>query len=339
MSERLHTLNERLDRATAARTHFFDERHVNAFRLFNGFIEGCPELVIDLYGKTGLIHHYGAPTEIDAVTAAQRWLLAQLPWIETVVVKARKGANDQEKRGVVTFGRRPDRKVREHGVWYSADLLMNRDASFYLDTRNLRRWILDNLDGKTVLNTFAYTGSLGVAAVAAGATRVIQSDLNRQFLNVAKTSHTLNGFPIDKKTFVSADFFPYMNRLKRAGERFDCVIVDPPFFSRTRRGTVDLAKNVTRLVNKVRPIVNHGGQIVVINNALFFSGRDFWAALQSLCGPYVEIAGRVDVSADFTGYPSTRLTPPITDPAPFNHSTKIAILNVFHKVEKSQANS
>ena len=208
---------------------------------------------------------------------------------------------------------------------------MNRDASFYLDTRHLRRWILDHLAGKTVLNTFAYTGSLGVAAVAAGATRVVQSDLNRQFLNVAKTSHTLNGFPINKKLFHSADFFPHINRLKRAGERFDCVLIDPPFFSQTQHGKVDLANNVTRLINKVRPIVNSGGQIVVINNALFFSGGDFWAALESLCGPYVEIAGTVDISADFTGYPHTCLTPPITDPAPFYHLTKIVILNIYHK--------
>ena len=320
-----------LSRATAARAELFDERHVGAFRLFNGFLEGWPELIIDLYGTTALIHHYGDPQETMAVSLAQAWLCEQFRWLQTIVVKQRKGATDEARRGVVTFGSKPVRKVREHGIWYSVDLPMNRDASFYLDTRNLRRWILDNLGGKTVLNTFAYTGSLGVAAVAAGAVRVVQTDLNRQFLNVAKTSHTLNGFPIVKKEFISADFFPTIARLKRTKQRFDCVILDPPFFSQTGHGKVDLAQNVTKLINKVRPIVNHGGQLVVINNALFFSGADFWAALQSLCGPYVEIAGRIDISVDFTGTPATRMGDFVTDPAPFNHSTKIAILNIYHK--------
>lgn len=97
-------------------------------------------------------------------------------------------------------------KIREHGVWYSVALQMNRDASLYLDTRNLRNWIQQNLSSQRVLNTFAYIGSLGVAAQAAGALRVVQLDLNRNFLNVAKTSCTLNGFPIHKAGFQSGDF-------------------------------------------------------------------------------------------------------------------------------------
>ena len=97
--------------------------------------------------------------------------------------------------------------MREHGVWYAVELQLNRDASLYLDTRNLREWILRKLHGQRVLNTFAYTGSLGIAArAAAGAARVVHLDLNRAFLNVAKTSYTLNGFPIHKPDFQTGDF-------------------------------------------------------------------------------------------------------------------------------------
>jgi 23S rRNA (cytosine1962-C5)-methyltransferase len=38
------------------------------------------------------------------------------------------------------------------------------------------------------------------------------------------------------------------------------------------------------------------------------------------------------VPEDCTGYPHTQTTPPITDPAPFNHSTKIALLKITHKL-------
>lgn len=37
-----------------------------------------------------------------------------------------------------------------------------------------------------MLNTFAYTGSLGVAACAGGTRRVVQVDLNRRFLDLAR---------------------------------------------------------------------------------------------------------------------------------------------------------
>ena len=91
-------------------------------------------------------------------------------------------------------GKAVDRKIRENDTWYAIDPMINRDASLYLDTRNVRLWARQNLRDKSVLNTFAYTGSLGVAALAGGASRVVQLDLNRQFLNVAKDSYTLNGF-------------------------------------------------------------------------------------------------------------------------------------------------
>ena len=52
-----------LDGALTARESLFDERHETAFRLFNGFTEGCPNLVVDLYGATILLHNYASPPE------------------------------------------------------------------------------------------------------------------------------------------------------------------------------------------------------------------------------------------------------------------------------------
>ena len=249
-----------------------------------------------------------------------------------MVVKARNSANAAEKQGVLAYGIAPDRRMREHGVSYAIDITMNRDASLYLDTRNLREWALQHLAGKTVLNTFAYTGSLGVAARAAGAARVLHIDLNRQFLNVAKTSYTLNGFPIDKQDFQAGDFFPLISRLKRAGARFDCVFLDPPFFSTTQKGVVDLERSHGQLINKVRPLIDDGGYLVAINNALYVSGAAYLAELEALCADgYLAIEQLIPVPEDFTGYPHTRVAAPIVDPAPFNHATKIAVLRVRRK--------
>src|SRR5215211_4152828 len=217
------TLTSILDRAISARAQLFDPRHEAAFRLFNGFTEGCPALVIDLYAATLVLSNYADPPEQGAalVQAAQELLLRHLPWVRTAILKIRNSPQAEARRGTMVYGTRPDPRVREHGVWYAIDITMNRDASLYLDTRNLRYWALQHLAEKTVLNTFAYTGSLGVAAQAAGAARVIHLDLNRRFLNVAKTSYTLNGFPIRKHDFQAGDFWPQINRLKRAGEHFD----------------------------------------------------------------------------------------------------------------------
>jgi 23S rRNA (cytosine1962-C5)-methyltransferase len=52
--------------------------------------------------------------------------------------------------------------------------------------------------------------------------------------------------------------------------------------------------------------------------------------LEALCKDgYLKIREWIPVPADFAGYHTTGQ--PITDPAPFNHSTKIAILDVKRK--------
>jgi len=320
--------------ALSSRAELFDPKHEAAFRLFNGFTEGCPALVADLYAATLVLHNYADPsTEGHALIAeAQAFFLEHLPWLRAIVVKTRNAHNERERNGVQTHGATTDlnRWVREHGVRYAIDPMMNRDASLYLDTRNLRAWAMQHLRDKTVLNTFAYTGSLGVAALAGGAKRMVQLDLNRQFLNVAKTSYTLNGYPINKSDFVATDF--WTNRFKRTGELFDCVFLDPPFFATTPMGTVNLASNATKLINKVRPVIADGGWLVAINNALFVSGADYLHELEALCADgYLSIETLVPVPEDFMGYPSTRVTGFITDPAPFNHPTKIAVLRVRRK--------
>ena len=323
-----------LERALAARAGLFDARHETAFRLFNGFYEGDPQLVVDLYARTLVLHNYATtPSSIqETLHAVQAFLRERFPWVRAVVVKTRHAADDEARRGVVTFGERLDRRVHEQGVWYAVDLLMNRDAGFYLDTRNLRRWAIEHLAGKRVLNTFAYTGSLGVAAMAAHATRVVQMDRNRTFLNIAKESYTLNGFPIVKPDFLGEDFFALTSRMRRLDERFDCVFVDPPFFSTTSGGRVDLENESFRILNKVRPLIDDGGWLVAINNALFVSGAEYMRMLQTLCADgYLSIEELIPVPEDFTGYPQTRVSAPPLSPEPFNHPTKIALLRVRRK--------
>ena len=318
-----------------ARAGLFDAGHRAAFRLFNGFTEGCPDLVVDLYANTLVLYNYADPAAPGAELAAavQPHLLARLPWVHAIVLKTRHGAGPDASRGVLVYGQTPDRQVLEQGVWYAIDLCMNLDASLYLDTRNLRAWALTHLRGKTVLNTFAYTGSLGVAAAAGGAARAVQLDRNPHFLEVAKASCSLNGLPVVAEDYLARDFWPAISHLKRTHARFDCVIVDPPVFAATHSGTVDQANNCTRVINKVRPLIADGGYLVAVNNALFLSGQAYMHELETLCADgYLAVTELIPVPADFTGYPETRVGLPITDPAPFNHATKITVLRVRRKI-------
>ena len=316
----------------ASRLALFGSPHESAFRLFNGFVEGCPDLVIDVYATTVVLQNYANnPDEgMLFVQEAKEILQNRLNWLHAGIVKTRNSTSQEEKRGQLLFGASVDKKISEHGVWYALNLTLNRDASFYLDTRDLRKWLTENMQVKSVLNTFAYTGSFGVAALAGGASRVVQVDHNRQFLDLAKESYTLNGFSINRNDFLAQDFFPAVSRFKHSKQFFDCAILDPPFFSSSSKGKVDQVHESARLINKLRPLINDGGYLVAMNNALYVSGGEYIQTLETLCKDgYMKIKELIPVPDDFVGY--HRIGKPITDPAPFNHSTKIAILDVKRK--------
>jgi 23S rRNA (cytosine1962-C5)-methyltransferase len=252
--------------------------------------------------------------------------------VTAVLWKQRQNPAEAARNGRLIAGEALPSEIVENGISYALDLRLNQDAGFYPDTRDLRRWLADHLQGRHVLNCFAYTGSLGTAAGAGGAAEVVQTDLNPRFLALARRSWRLNKLPEDQHRLVVGDFFRVIGRMRHAGRLFDAVILDPPFFSKTDAGQVDLLSQSTRLINKVRPLVAHEGWLVVINNALFYSGAALMAELDALCqSAYVTFLERISVPEDVVGYPETRQDTLPVDPAPFNHATKIAVLRIFRK--------
>jgi 23S rRNA (cytosine1962-C5)-methyltransferase len=77
-------------------------------------------------------------------------------------------------------------------------------------------------------------------------------------------------------------------------------------------------------------LIRDGGILVSINNAVYLSGREYMQTLEALCADgYLNIRELIPVPQSFVGY--VQVNSPITDPKPFNHSTKIAILDVRRK--------
>ncbi len=307
--------------------------NTTAYRLFNGFYEGVPDLVIDRYGPALVLFDYSKTGQSqDFLEEIAARVMASCPDCDSALLKGRQSMDEALRNGILITGGTLPSFLEEFDVQYALDLQLNQDASFYLDTRGLRAWLKEHMAGKRVLNTFAYTGSLGVAAGAGGATEVIQTDLNAKFLELAQKSWELNGLDPQKHQVIPGDFFRIASRLRHADRLFDAVILDPPFFSTTDAGRVDLQSDTTRLINKVRPLIAHNGTLVVINNALFTAGADFMGELAALtASDYLAFERIIPIPEDITGFPETIQTPPPTDPAPFNHPTKIAILQVFRK--------
>ena len=305
----------------------------NAIRLFNGFSEGIPGLVVEWYAGTAVIHIHADPPEglLSQVPSLSDALQANLPGLASILLKVRTSPRMQDRCGRLIYGSYLPDRVREGTTVYALNLTMQQDSSFYLDTRHLRTWLQEHTAGKTVLNTFAYTGALGVAALAGGARHVTQTDRSPRFLALAEQSAALNDLPLSRHTTLTGDFFRVTGQLNGDNRLFDIVILDPPFFSASPDGRVDVQADYVRLVNKVRPLVADGGWLVLVNNGLFVSGVAFMSYLEQVCASgYLSMDSLLIVPEDCVGMPALPGSW-LTDPAPFNHPTKIAVLSVKRK--------
>ncbi len=70
------------------------------------------------------------------------------------------------------------------------------------------------MKGRSVLNTFAYTGSLGVAALGGHASEVIQTDLSDGFL-LWPDARSMNSFYYTRKNLLPGNSFRSSDVLKK----------------------------------------------------------------------------------------------------------------------------
>ncbi len=170
----------------------------------------------------------------------------------------------------VLFGSPPENglTVRENGARYRVRFRETRHPGLFLDHAPLREWLKRRSRSWKVLNTFAYTGSLSIAAGLGGADHVTTLDLSRSTVEWARDNWALNELPESNAEFIAGDFFEWLPRFERSKRRFDCIILDPPSFSRGKKGNFSTAKDLKALHElAMRCLAPHGVLATSINSA------------------------------------------------------------------------
>ena len=124
-----------------------------------------------------------------------------------------------------------------------------------------RRWLGELCGGKTVLDTFCYSGGFSVSAVKGGASHVTAVDSSEPALSLAKRNMELNGVA-ESVSFEQADVLDYLLRASKEGKTFDIVILDPPKLAPSRKD-LDRAKGKYKKLQKAGlACVTPGGLLV-----------------------------------------------------------------------------
>lgn len=241
------SIGERVKSAWRARQRLMADGEVQALRLLHGWGEGVPGVEVDRYG--------------DAVVVEHRADLGTLELVEEVVAALDAGRRFEQvvarPRGtraspVVVRGPAPDGRtvVQEHGLSFGVDVGRAGNPGLYLDARPARVWLRANAAGRRVLNLFAFSGSLGVAAAVGGA-RVTHVDSSEAALAWCGANMELNGVAVDRRDLARMNIYQHIRRAQAGRQRYGGIIVDAPPDAASGtgpRGAIALAPSCARML-------------------------------------------------------------------------------------------
>ncbi|PAV48918.1 methyltransferase [Pseudomonas sp. HAR-UPW-AIA-41] len=153
-------------------------------------------------------------------------------------------------------------QITENGLRYLLDLGSKQNSGLFLDMRLGRQWVQANASGLRVLNLFAYTCAFSVAALAGGASRVVNLDMARAALSRGRDNHRLNQQDLSRVSFLGHDLFKSWGKLRKDGP-FDLIIIDPPTF---QKGSFALTQDYQKILRRLPELLSPGGSVLACVN-------------------------------------------------------------------------
>jgi len=299
----VHWLGARIHQALGWRSEL--RRTTDAFRLLHGENDGVPAVTFDVYGRVGVLQTYSPGADplgrLAAALACRGLDLEAVLWKAPRRRRSTAPGPPAGPAGVrALFGGLPGpigiSEQRRGGdplrLW--VDPVGGQKSGAFLDLRGLRRWVAARpLAGARVLNLFSYTGALGAAAAAAGATEVWNVDASAPALAFGAEHHG------DAATtrWIEADVFDWLPTVD-PGERFELVLVDPPLMTSRRTGVPRALASYRSLYRQAAPRVAPGGWLVACCCTSRITQGDLRSAVDAAVGADLRFVERLPAEPD-----------------------------------------
>lgn len=291
-------LSDRLQLALTARAELMARLHAegtDTYRVFHGSVEGVPGLTVDRYGDLLLVQTFHRPLGEADLAELEAFYATALPGL-TVIWNDRSQGNSRianplsaERQAAAEL----PREAHELGITYLIQARHSgQDPWLFLDLRAGRRRVMAEAAGKSVLNLFAYTGGVGLAAAKAGARFVVNVDFAEANLKVAKENAKRNELAT-RPRLIKSDVFAAARQLSGIGQpkmvrgkrlppfpelepqTFDLVFLDPPRYAKSPFGVVDLVNDYSAVFKPALLCTAPGGTLICCNNVAQVD-RDAW---------------------------------------------------------------
>ncbi len=233
-------------------------------RIFFSESDFLPGLIIDKYKNYLVIQTLTAG--IEKIFPLIREAIIELLKPKAIILK-----NDSsfrtyeglEQYTKVDYGRCDNLQIiSEQGVKYYVDLLEGQKTGFFLDQKLNRlylREILKNKNYKKILDCFSYSGGWALSASTVFNGQIICVDSSDKAIQLIKKNADLNH---KKITAIKKDVFEFLKEAYINKEKFDCIILDPPAFIKSRSKIKEGLKGYKEINQRAMRILSNGGLLI-----------------------------------------------------------------------------
>lgn len=238
-----------------------ENEQTTCYRLVHGEGDSLPGLVVDIYGSTAVVqcHSVGMYRSRKEIAEAIRTVYGERieaiydKSAQTVPFKAGLNAVDSYLYGSSATAQQ---EVLENGNRFNVNWEKGQKTGFFIDQRANRELVRHYAKGRTVLNTFCYTGGFSVYAMAGGAVEVVSVDSSERAVQLADENMRLNFGDEVRHSSKAVDAFEYLHDI---GDKFDMIILDPPAFAKHHKVLGNAMQGYKKLNARALAQIKSGG--------------------------------------------------------------------------------
>ena len=281
-------IRERIRAALAYRERFVQD--TNAYRVIFSEADLLPGLIVDRYND--LLSMQVVTQAMDAAPLREVYLselqhaLSPAAIVERVDPRVRRLEQLPEKEsGLVYKDAEPGRPMlHEHittefqmnGVRFLFEALAGQKTGAFLDQRENYAAAAQYARGEA-LDVFCYQGgfALHLAKVCEKVTGV---DSSRPALEMAEKNAGLNGREIE---WIEANAFDLLRDYSGQGQQYDCIVLDPPAFAKSRQNLETALRGYKELNLRAMKMLRPGGTLVTCSCSYHVSTAGFLEVVQA----------------------------------------------------------
>lgn len=232
----------------------------NCYRLCFGEGDGLPGFIIDFYNGTAVFqtHSIGVHLIKEQFVKALQEVMGNS--LRAVYDKSEdtmpKNAPIKAPNGYLwrSSDHTDETIALENGHKFYVDWEGGQKTGFFLDQRENRELLGHYSKGKTVLNTFCYSGGFSVYAAKQGAKLVHSTDISKKAIDLTDRNIELN--EIKNHESFAVDTFEF---LKHKENTYDIIVLDPPAFAKHQNVKHNAIMGYKRLNYEAMKQIKSGG--------------------------------------------------------------------------------